>query len=198
MRIHRAAVCRLAVLTLSLWAGVALAAEPGKGSESERRWASAIEKPGLPNLHRVAAGVYRGAQPTAEGMKELEKMGVKTVIDFRFFHSDKDEIGNTKLTAVSIPMNAWSKPTEEQVVQFLRVVTDENRRPVFFHCQHGADRTGVMCAAYRVAVDGWTKDEAIREMTEGDFGFHAVWTHLPKVVREMDIEAVKKKAGLGQ
>ena len=198
MQRHRVAVCRLAALILLLRAGGVLAAEPGKGPEFERRWASAIEKPGLPNLHRVAAGVYRGAQPTAEGMRELERMGVKTVINLRSFHSDKDEIGNAKLTAISIPMNAWSRHTEEEVVQFLRIVTDEERRPVFFHCQHGADRTGVMCAAYRVAVDGWTKDEAIREMTEGGFGFHAVWTHLPKVVREMDIEAVKKKAGLGK
>jgi tyrosine-protein phosphatase SIW14 len=36
-----------------------------------------------------------------------------------------------------------------------------------------------MIAVYRIAVQGWSKAEAIREMTEGDFGFHRTWSNLP-------------------
>ena len=44
--------------------------------------------------------------------------------------------------------------------------------PFFVHCQHGSDRTGVCIAAYRIVVQGWTKQDAIREMTGGNYGFH--------------------------
>ncbi len=47
------------------------------------------------------------------------------------------------------------------------------------HCQRGADRAGTMCVLYCVAVQGWTKEEAIREMTEGGFGFYEIWKNLP-------------------
>jgi hypothetical protein len=53
-----------------------------------------------------------------------------------------------------------------------------------------------MCAIYRVAVDGWSKNDAIQEMTKGDFGFHPVWTNLIRFIRKLDIDSLKKDAGL--
>jgi protein tyrosine/serine phosphatase len=47
--------------------------------------------------------------------------------------------------------------------------------PAFIHCQHGADRTGTMVAVYRVRVQGWTKEDAIKEMMEEKYGFHHVY-----------------------
>jgi protein tyrosine phosphatase (PTP) superfamily phosphohydrolase (DUF442 family) len=196
MRTRRLSLRAFAVaLLLSALHTASHAAEPAKPAEKARQWATAVEKPGLPNLHQVAPGLYRGAQPTAAGVKELEKMGIKTVINLRAAHSDKDKIGKARLDYESIPMRAW-KPTEDQVARFLRIATDKNRGPVFVHCQHGADRTGTMCAIYRVAVCGWTKQEAIEEMTKGGFGFHPIWTNLPEFIENLDIEAVKKKAGI--
>ena len=186
---------RLAIFAACVFLTPVLAAEepvvttaPGKPV-----WAKSLDKPGLPNLHGISGTLFRGAQPTAEGMKQLEALGVKTVISFRAHHSDTDLLKGTKLTGISIPMNTWS-PTEAQVVQFLRVVNDPKQQPVFVHCQHGADRTGMMCAIYRVAVCGWSKEEATKEMTQGGFNFHPMWTNLPKFVKELDIDAIKKKA----
>ena len=39
--------------------------------------------PGIENFQEVDSHVYRGAQPTEEGLKYLAKVGVKTVIDLR-------------------------------------------------------------------------------------------------------------------
>ena len=75
-------------------------AEQPAGSQ----WATASEKPGLPNLHRVTDDLYRGAQPSAEGMRQLKKMGVRTVVNLRSFHSDRDEIGDTGLAYEHIYM----------------------------------------------------------------------------------------------
>jgi protein tyrosine/serine phosphatase len=165
--------------------------------ERPAAWAQPLEAPGLPNLHRVNDRLFRGAQPTADGMRELERMGVHTVVNLRTFHSDRDELAGTGLRYEHIHMKAWHAE-EEDVVRFLKIATDPGSRPVFVHCQHGADRTGLVCAAYRIAVDGWAKDDAIREMTEGDFGYHEVWENLLAWLREMDVDRIRKEAGIAK
>ena len=182
---------RVPVLLLVLSAASVFVACSNRRSE----WAQRLARPGLPNLHRVTEDLYRGAQPTAEGMRELKKMGIKTVINLRSFHSDRDEIGDTGLAYEHIYMKAWHAEDEE-VVRFLQIVTDDDRAPAFVHCQHGADRTGTMCAIYRIAVCGWTKEEAIEEMRQGGFGFHEIWGNLPEYIRDLDIEKIKRRAGL--
>jgi protein tyrosine/serine phosphatase len=57
-------------------------------------------------------------------------------------------------------MTSWY-PEEEEMIKVLQILMDPNRTPVFVHCQHGADRTGLICAAYRLVICGWTKEEAI-------------------------------------
>jgi protein tyrosine phosphatase (PTP) superfamily phosphohydrolase (DUF442 family) len=195
LRPFRSVQMHLAFVTVWVFlAPVLVAGEPAAATVPARpAWARGLDKPGLPNLHQVSNTLFRGAQPTAEGMKQLEALGVKTVISLRASHSDTDFLKGTRLTGISIPMNPWN-PTEARIVQFLRVVTDPKQQPVFVHCEHGADRTGLMCAIYRVAVCGWTKEDAIKEMTRGGFSFHSIWMNLPKFVQELDVETVKKKS----
>lgn len=164
-------------------------------SERDPSWAQPIVLAGVPNLYRVSPQLYRSGQPTAQGMRNLQQLGIKTVVSLRSFHSDRDEIGATPLGYEHIYMKAWH-PEFKEVVRFLRVVTDHDRTPVVVHCQHGADRTGTMCALYRVVIEGWTKEEAVREMTEGGFGFHAVWVNLPRWIRDMDIAALRRAVPL--
>ena len=159
-------------------------------------WALPLQRDGLPNLHQVTPTLYRGGQPTAAGMRQLKAMGVKTVVNLRSFSSDRDEIGDTCLAYEHIYMKAWY-PEREEIVRFLQIVTDKKHTPVFVHCQHGADRTGLMCATYRVAVCKWTKEEAIREMTHGGFGHHTIWKNLITFIEELDIDAIKKQAVIG-
>lgn len=158
-------------------------------------WAKLLNKPGLPNLHLVNDRIYRGAQPTAEGFQELAKLGIKTVINLRAFHTDVDELKGTGLSYEPIPMKTWHAEMED-VVKFLSIVTDTNKTPVFVHCQHGADRTGTMNAIYRIVVQGWTKEQAIREMTQGGYGFHEVWANLITFIKELDVDAIKRRAGI--
>ncbi len=161
---------------------------------ARKKWAEPLELPGLPNLHKVSENLYRGAQPTAEGMKQLEKMGIKTVVNLRSGHSDRDEIKDTGLSYEHINMTTWNPKTED-VVRFLQIVTDSSRTPVFVHCKHGADRTGTVCAIYRIVLEGWSKDEAIEEMTKGGFGFHSIWNNLVDYIRESDIKEMASSAG---
>jgi protein tyrosine/serine phosphatase len=158
-------------------------------------WARRLERPGLPNLHQVDAGYYRGAQPTAEGMAELVSMGIRTVVNLRALHSDRDEIGKLPLGYEHISAKAWHAE-DEDVIRFLKIVTNPEKQPIFVHCQHGADRTGTMTAVYRIVIQGWSKDNAIAEMTQGDFGFHTIWQNLVRYIRELDVEKIRAGAGL--
>ncbi len=157
-----------------------------------RAWAVKIEKPGLENFHRVSSHLYRGAQPTAQGMRELEKLGIKTAVSLRAFHTDRDEAAGTRLQRERISFKSWH-PEDEDVRRFLLIVTDTNRWPVFVHCQFGSDRTGTMVAVYRMVVEGWSRDEAIAEMTQGDFGFHPVWQNLLGYLRDFDAAAWRRR-----
>lgn len=182
------------MIILSLMLGAVMCG----GSCADNRpegWAQPLEMPGVPNLHKVTDALYRSAQPTAEGMRNLKALGIETVINLRSFHSDQDEIGDTGLAYEHIYMKAWH-PEEEEVVRFLRIVVNPKRTPVLVHCQHGADRTGTMCAIYRVAVQGWTKEDALKEMTMGGFGFHGVWQNLIQWISALDVEKIKRKAGI--
>ena len=162
---------------------------------TEREWAQRVEVPGVENLHKVSDDLYRGAQPSVEGMQQLKELGIKTIVNLRSFHSDRGEIGDTGLSYEHIYMKTWHAENKE-VVRFLKIVTDPNRTPAFVHCQRGADRTGTMSAIYRVAVQGWRKDEAIEEMTKGGFGFYSGWKNLIDYIRELDIDGIKIRVGL--
>ena len=159
------------------------------------QWAKPMQVEGVPNLHKVSDSLYRSAQPSAEGMANLKAMGIETIVNLRSFHSDRDEIGNLGLAYEHIFMKTWH-PEEEDAIGFLQIVTNPKRIPVLVHCQHGADRTGIMCAIYRVAVQNWKKEEALREMTLGGFGFHEIWENLPSWFGNLDIEAIRRKAGI--
>jgi protein tyrosine phosphatase (PTP) superfamily phosphohydrolase (DUF442 family) len=191
MGIRRGAVIAAASIFLLTWvAGAApsLANRP-------KTWAQPIKLEGVPNLYRVSNELYRGDQPSPQGMRNLKNLGLKTIINLRSFHSDRDEIGGTGLAYEHIYMKAWH-PEEKELVRFLKIVTDPRRVPVLVHCQHGADRTGVVIAFYRIAVQGWSKTEAIREMTGGGFGFHQVWGNLPQWIQKLDINSIKRQASI--
>lgn len=181
-----------AILVISLAVAVKCAAQP---EDRPQHWAQPFEVNGVPNLFKVSDSLYRSAQPKAEGMQNLRASGIVTIVNLRSFHSDRDEIGSTGLAYEHIYMKAWH-PERKEAVRFLQVVTDPKRTPVLVHCQYGADRTGIMIALYRVAVQGWSKDDAVREMTEGAFGFNEIWTNLPDWVRNLDIDAIRSEAGI--
>lgn len=183
--------CLKILFLLVLCAGcVSMEVAPDAPAVRPAAWAQPVALPGVPNLHRVSANLYRSAQPTTEGMTNLVALGVKTVLNLRNFHSDDDEIGGLALTARRIPINTWSIDSED-ARKFLEIVADTNAAPLLVHCQHGADRTGSLVAIYRIVREGWTIDEALKEMREGGYGYHTVWLHLPRFVRETSRELVE-------
>jgi len=159
---------------------------------------NSIQREGLPNFCKVSEDLFRCAQPTLNGIRNLKEMGIKTVVNLCTFHSDRDMLKDTGLGYEHIPMIGWPLfPKEEQIIKFLQIVTDNQKTPILVHCQHGADRTGALCAVYRIAVQGWTKEKALEDMIEGGFGFHGTRDgNLVQWINRLDIDKIKRKAGI--
>jgi tyrosine-protein phosphatase SIW14 len=146
--------------------------------------------PGVKNFAKVSDILYRGEQPTAEGFAQLKKMGVKTVVNLRSFNSDRGKLKGLGLQYVHIHCKAWH-PEDEDVAKFLKVLRDPANQPVFVHCQHGADRTGMMVASYRIFHQGWSNERAAKELS--NFGFHTIWTDIVKYLNGFDRARLEKR-----
>jgi protein tyrosine phosphatase (PTP) superfamily phosphohydrolase (DUF442 family) len=176
-----------ALLVLFLCAGSALAAGP---AERPSEWAVAVAGTTVQNLYRVEDGFFRGAQPTADGFKELAGLGVKTVLDLSGGGDDPlVKAGSLKL--VHVRMTAFGL-RDDRVLEALRTMADPANRPLMVHCQHGADRTGALVALYRVVVQGWTKEKAVEEMNRGGYHHSSLWRNLDRYVMRADVGALRK------
>ena len=122
---------------------------------------------GVDNFHRVDQNVYRGAQPTDEGFRNLAKLGIKTVIDLRHGseHADAERKAaeSAGLQYFNVPMEGLDPPTDQQISKLMTVLNTADQAPVFVHCREGKDRTGAVVACYRVAHDHWTNEKALEE-----------------------------------
>ena len=116
---------------------------------------------------------------------------IRTVLSLRAFHDDSSILpAAPPLRYEQIRFNTWH-PENEDIVKFLRVATTPELQPVLVHCQHGSDRTGTMVALYRIVVQGWSKEAALIEMTQGGYGFHPMWQNLTLYVMQLDVESLK-------
>ena len=128
----------------------------------------------IDNFGRIDTRYYRGSQPKGRDYNDLAAIGVKTIINLTSDDAQPNEKALTEqagMTYVQIPMTMHRAPTQLQLAEFFRVVDDPARQPVFVHCVGGKHRTGVMTAAYRMAEDRWTADQAFKEMKDYHFGF---------------------------
>jgi hypothetical protein len=44
---------------------------------------------------------------------------------------------------------------------------------------------------YRVLYQNWSKEAALKELTEGGYGYHAMWTNIPTYFNAVNIEKIR-------
>jgi len=132
----------------------------------------------LPNFFRINAGLYRGGQPTEEGIKQLKKSGVKTIIDLRGNddRSKKEEswAHAAGLRYINMSLSNWRRPKDEAIAAIIRQIDRSDNQSVFVHCNHGSDRTGTVVAVYRITHDNWTGEQANAEAKKLGLGWWQV------------------------
>lgn len=162
--------------------------EPATGSA-----AVPLKAEGLHNLFQVSQELYRSAQPAESGLTSAKSLGIQTVLSLQLVSLDNALEANeqTGLTLEHVPMVPWNV-TETELLLALEVIRDAPK-PILVHCLHGADRTGLVIAMYRILFQNWSISDAKEEMISDTFGYHEEFANLPELLEQIDIEAMRSK-----
>ncbi|MDO9183766.1 MAG: tyrosine-protein phosphatase [Bacteriovorax sp.] len=163
---------------------------------------AASTKP-ITNFSKVNEAIYRGARLTSiEAAQYLTTFKVKTIINLQGGDLDSDigiiipwaepgerpeNIAKEKANAISLGMRFFHAPLnslepitnlEDSLIdQILDFMHDPTNQPVFIHCEHGADRTGLLVALYRVKYEGMSIEAARAEwIKNGHNKLHQIFT----------------------
>jgi len=121
--------------------------------------------------------IFRGAQPDGVGYLSLRnQLSVRTVINLRKFHDESEIVERMGMKSFSFPMTVFREIPREKIHEILDIMKNPSNFPVFVHCLQGHDRTGAICACYRIREDGWTLEEAREEMIS--YGFNRLWEEM--------------------
>lgn len=126
---------------------------------------------GVPNLRQVDPGIWRCGQTT--NVAYLKSLGITDELKLNTM-AEGPVFAGLKLHYHPLSIfDQWFHLSNDDVFS---AVADIKPGTVI-HCEHGEDRTGLICAVYRVTHDHWTKAQAEKEMIAN--GFHkeelALW-----------------------
>jgi protein tyrosine/serine phosphatase len=155
--------------------------------------AQQVEKlvtPYFENAYKVNDKIYRSEQPSTAGFMYLDSLGIGVSLNLRNRVSDKRFAKKTALDLKRIRINSWRMDYND-ILEALKIIKNSTS-PVLVHCKHGADRTGVVVASYRIAFEGWTKEKAIEEFLNEGYGYHQSWLpNLLKLLQSLDEEKLR-------
>jgi tyrosine-protein phosphatase SIW14 len=131
---------------------------------------------GVPRSAQLTPEIYRGGQPTPEGLKSISARGIKTIISLR----DRDEVvsENQPIEEAYAKANGITfrrfpipgVPTLREVQQVFALI-EAAEKPVLVHCLNGSERTTTIMGIYRLRHDGWTIDRVLAEADSFGIGF---------------------------
>lgn len=141
-------------------------------ADAKRTIAKKLRMNGVPNFGEVSPQLFRGGQPSSEGIEALARMGIGIIVNLRTGEHPEEQQEATKLGMqyISIPWHCYH-PNDTAIAEFLSVLRENPGKKIFVHCELGSDRTGMSIAAHRMSNQGWAAEEAMREMRA--FGFSA-------------------------
>lgn len=140
-------------------------------------------------FHLVSKGVFRGGRPSSEEeMDFLENKGIHSIINLqgsalflipgesrKAIQRESEQASRRGIRYFHLPISTLKELNSDEVARLLeavRIMTDPHLQPVYVHCNIGADRTGVMVAAYRILGQNCSFEKAWSELK--DYG--VVWT----------------------
>ena len=148
---------------------------------------------GITNFGKINDSLYRGAQPDAAGIKNLARLGIKSIINLRMTNEVwKAEAARPAPSASSSPMSpsmAWPGQRTHKWRPCWPSL-ESLPAPVFVHCQYGCDRTGTIIACYRIRQGGWPNQAALEEARK--YGLSKLENGMINYIRDFGKAATKK------
>lgn len=159
-------------------------------AQRPNNWAVSVKSAKLMNFFKVSDDIYRSEQPDKDAFIELNKMGIRSVLNLRTTETDDDAIGKLPIKPYLVAMDAGGV-SDKDIIAALKVIKSAPK-PMLVHCRHGSDRTGVVVAMSRIVFQGWKKEDALNELLNGGFGFHTYYKNIPEYIKNVDIEKIKE------
>lgn len=178
------ALC-LSLLTLLAWPQAWAADMP---SSRPNQWAQPVDA--HYNLYQMSPTLYRSALPDSRALPLLQQLQVGTVINF-LPEADSRWLSAPGIKQVQLPYRT-NHVDDADVLSALRAIQSaESQGPVLMHCKHGSDRTGLISAMYRVVIQGWSKEDALNEMTQGGFGDSSHFKDGIRYMMQADVDKLR-------
>ena len=120
----------------------------------------------------VSDEIYRGGAPSAEDLKMMsEVFDMKAVLslDGNIAYQIAPIVKSLGMTHIVVPIGGSDTLSLMQYLQSHVVSILTNNQPIYVHCRHGSDRTGMAIALYRINHEGWSPEDAMKEAVS--FGF---------------------------
>lgn len=148
------------------------------------------------NLYQMSPTLYRSALPDSAAQPLLEKLQITTVINF-LPEGDDSWLKTPGVKQVQLPYRTNHVDDADVLAALRAIQTAQAQGPVLMHCKHGVDRTGLMAAMYRVVVQDWSKEDALKEMTQGGFGENSHFKDGAKYMMKADIPKLRASLSSG-
>ena len=143
----------------------------------------------ISHFSKVNDSIYRGGRPKPADLNYLRSLNVRTIINlqggdlknpsYRAFMKwwEPGELANAIAAEMNLseslgllffsrPLDAIDPVSDEddaRVDEILAIMGNPTAQPVFVHCEHGVDRTGLIIALYQVKYMGMSPDDAYNE-----------------------------------
>lgn len=120
----------------------------------------------------LSNNLFRGPRPT--DLRALKASGIKRVISLEsgmyqalqvhsetYYENVMQFPVDFGIEEYNMPCSDITPPEDRVVEKILTLLCD--RKPTYIHCLSGVDRTGYICAVYRMRSQGWSYAEALEE-----------------------------------
>lgn len=138
---------------------------------------------GCSNFHEVTPGeLYRSGQLSAKQFdRYIKQYGIKTVINLRgeskkakWYKEEMKVMGKDSVNHINIRLFArrYIPPMKVDSIINLAVTAE---KPILVHCQGGADRSGLFCAAWKLKIEKRSAEESSKQLS-------FVYGHIPYLI----------------
>ena len=148
----------------------------GSRGERARAWAHmiladhGIFRLAYLNLHRIAPGLWRSAQPAPHDLAAFARRGFRTVVSLRngrehgSWQLEKEACQRRGLALERFVVRSREAPDVATILA-VKPFFDRIAYPALVHCKSGADRTSFVAALYLLIQEGRTATEALDQLS---------------------------------